>query len=81
MVHGKTTDDLHTDDMQVHTSDIRMAYEPFKNYEKCFLLHLETSFRCRDLQILEIFPFLSMLFRFKRTNESGRIFDVMNWLV
>ena len=26
----------------------------FKNYEKCFLLHLKTSFRSQDIQILEI---------------------------
>ena len=27
-----------------------------KNYEKCFLFHLKSSFRCRDIQI---FVFLS----------------------
>ena len=27
MVHGKTTYEWHTDDMQVHTSDIQLSYE------------------------------------------------------
>ena len=26
-------------------------WEPFKNYEKCFFFHLESSFRSRDIQI------------------------------
>ena len=26
-VHGKITDELHTDDMRVHTSDIQMTYK------------------------------------------------------
>ena len=26
-VHGKTTDELHTNDIRLHTSDIRMTYE------------------------------------------------------
>ena len=31
-------------------------WQPFKNYEKCFLFHLKSSFRSRDIQI---FVFLS----------------------
>ena len=31
----------------------------FKNYEKCFLLHLKSSFRSRDIQFFVIFPLLS----------------------
>ena len=27
----------------------------FKNYEKCFLFHLKSSFRSRDIQIFVIF--------------------------
>ena len=53
---------------------------PFKNYEKCFLFHLKMYFRSRDIQIFVIFSFLSTLSRFKRTNESGIIYNVMNWL-
>ena len=29
--------------------------KPFKNYEKCFLFHLKSSFRSRDIQIF-VFP-------------------------
>ena len=47
-----------------------------KNYE-CFLFHLKSSFHSRDTQIFVIFS-LSTLSRFKRTNESGIIYDVMN---
>ena len=28
---------------------------PFKNYEKCFLFHLKSSFRSRDIQMFVIF--------------------------
>ena len=47
---------------------------------KCFLFHLKISFRFRDIQIFVFFPFLSTLSRFKRTNGSGIINDVMHWL-
>ena len=53
---------------------------PFKNFEECFLFHLKSSFYSRDIHFLVIFPFLSKLFRFKRTNASGIIYDIMNWL-
>ena len=29
----------------------------FKNYEKCFLFHIKSSFRSRDIQIFVFFPF------------------------
>ena len=29
--------------------------KPFKNYEKCFLFHLKSSFHSRDIQIFVIF--------------------------
>ena len=47
---------------------------------KCFLFHLKSSFRSQDIQIFVIFLFLFTLSRFKRTNGSGIIYDVMNWL-
>ena len=52
----------------------------FKIYEKCLLLHLKSSFRSRDIQIFAFLTFLSTLSRLKRTNGSGIIYDVMNWL-
>ena len=52
----------------------------FQKFEKYFLLHLKSSFCTKDIQIFVIFPFLSTLSRFKRTNRSGIIYDVMNWL-
>ena len=51
----------------------------FKNYEKCFLFHQKSSFRSWDIKIFVFFPFLSTIFRLKRTNGSGIIY-VMNWL-
>ena len=51
-----------------------------KNYEKCFLFHLKSSFHSRDIQIFVIFSFLSTLSRFKRANGGGIIYDVINWL-
>ena len=45
-----------------------------------FLIHLKSSFHSQDIQFFVIFSFLSMLSRFKRTNGSGIIYDVMKWL-
>ena len=30
--------------------------ESFKNYEKCFLFHLKSSFRSQDIQLFVLFP-------------------------
>ena len=35
---------------------------PVKNHEKCFLFHLQSSFRSRDIHIFVVFPFLFTLF-------------------
>ena len=51
--------------------------QPFKNCKKCFLFHQKSCFHSRDTQIFVIFS-LSTLSRFKRTNRSGTIYDVMN---
>ena len=40
----------------------------------------KSSFRSRDIQFFVLFPFLSTLSRLKRTNGSGIIYDVINWL-
>ena len=54
---------------------------PLKNYEICFLFHLKSSFRSRNIQIFAIFfSILSALSTFKKTNGSRIIYDVMNWL-
>ena len=50
---------------------------PFKNYEKCFLFHLKSSFRSRDIQVFVFFPFFSTLSRFKRANGSRKF--MMSW--
>ena len=55
---------------------------PFKNYEKCFLFHLESSFRSRDIQILvysSVFFPVNHYFRswFK---ENIKVYDVINCL-
>ena len=46
---------------------------------KSFLFHMKSSFCSRDIQIFVIFS-LSILPTFKRTNGSGIIYDVINWL-
>ena len=40
-----------------------------------YFLHLKSSIRSGDNQIFVIFPFLSTLPRFKKTNWSGIIYD------
>ena len=42
--------------------------KPFKNYEKCFLFHLKSSFRSRDIQI---FVFFSLPFHTFRNGCFG----------
>ena len=51
-----------------------------KLLKNVFLFNLKSSFRSQDIKIFVIFsfPFLSTLSRFKRTYESGIIYDVMN---
>ena len=39
---------------------------PFKNYEKCFLFHLKTSFRSRDIQIFVIFSLPFQTFQIQK---------------
>ena len=36
-------------------SPSKFFHQPLKNYEKCFLFHLKSSFRFRDIQIFVIF--------------------------
>ena len=38
----------------------------FKNYEKCFLFYLKSSFRSRDIQIFVIFPLLFHTFQIQK---------------
>ena len=44
-----------------------------------FLFHQRKSSRSQDIHFFVIFPFLSKLSKFKMTNGSGIIYDVMNW--
>ena len=52
-------------------------FSPNENYGKCFLFHLKSSFRSCVIQIFVIFflPFCNEM-----TNQSGIIYDLMNWL-
>ena len=52
---------------------------PSKIIKTAFLI-AKALFVLEILKFLWFFPFLSTLFRFKRTNGSGIIYDVMNWL-
>ena len=56
----------------------------FKNYEKCFLFHLKSSFRSRDIQIFvflsfPLFPPVSHCFR-GWWNINLKVYDVINCL-
>ena len=50
---------------------------PSKTLKKCFLFYRKSSFCFQDIQIFVIIPALST---FKRTNGSGTIYVVLNWL-
>ena len=54
--------------------------ETFKNYEKCFLFHLKSSFHPRHIQIFVIFSLPFRTFEIQKGNGSGIIYDVTNWL-
>ena len=45
--------------------------EPFKNYEKCFLFHLKSSFRSQDIQVFVIFSLPFHTFQIQK--------DKWNW--
>ena len=53
---------------------------PLKNYKKCFLFHLKSSFHSWDTQIFVIFSLPFQAFRFKTANRSVIIYDVTNWI-
>ena len=51
-----------------------------KTMKNIFYFIYKTLFVLKIFNFLKFFPFLSALSRFKRTNESRIIYDVMNWL-
>ena len=59
-------------------------WQSFKNYEKCFLFHLKSSFHSRDIQIF-VFPssplFLPVSHCFRgRSNINFTVCDIINCL-
>ena len=59
-------------------------WQPFKNYEKCFLFHLKSSFRSQDIQIF-VFPssplFLPVSHCFRAWSKINlKVYDVINCL-
>ena len=52
---------------------------PSKTMESVFYFIKKALFLLKIFKYLEFFPFLSTFFRYKRTNGSGIIYDVMNW--
>ena len=59
-------------------------WQPFKNYERCFLFHLKSSFRSRDIQIF-LFPssplFLPVSHCFRAWSKINlKVYDVLNCL-
>ena len=62
-----------------HVSAIFLSFHwMIKNYEQRFLFNRKSSFRSWDVQVFVFFS-LSTFTRFKRTNESGTIYYVLNW--
>ena len=53
---------------------------PSKTMKSVFYFIKKALFVLEIFKILEFFPFLSALSRYKRTSGSGIICDVMNWL-
>ena len=53
---------------------------PSKTMKTVFYLILKALFIHEIFKFLYFFPFLSTLSRFKRSNGSGIIYDVINWL-
>ena len=54
-------------------------YQIFENYEKCFLFHLKSSFRSRDIQIFVFsgFPLLFPLPAIALEIDPGKILKFM----
>ena len=57
-----------------------IKWQTFKNYEKCFLFHLKSSFCSRDIQIFvtSYLPFHT--FQIQKDKWKWNNYDVMNWL-
>ena len=55
---------------------ISTEWYPFKNYEKCYLFHLKSSFRSRNIQI---FVFLSFPL-FLSVGHCFGVHDIINYL-
>ena len=55
-------------------------WEPFKNYEKCFLFHLKSSFCSGDIQIFVIFSLLLHSFQIQNDKWEWNNHYVINWL-
>ena len=53
---------------------------PSKTMKNVFILSKKVFLFSRYSSFCSFFPFLSTLSRFKKTNGSGIIYDVMNWL-
>ena len=53
---------------------------PSKTMKNVFYFILKALFVLEIFKFLELFPFLSTLFRFKRANGNGIVYDVINWL-
>ena len=54
-------------------------FSKFKNYEKCLVFHLKSSFRSQSLQIFVISLRFHIL-QIKKINENGIAYDIIKWL-
>ena len=51
-----------------------------KNYGKCFLFHLMSSFRSRNIQVFVIFFLSFHIFQIQRDRWNWNNYDVVKWL-
>ena len=62
---------------------ISTEWYPFKNYEKCYLFHLKSSFRSRNIQIF-VFPFSPLFLPvsqcFRGWSKINLVYDGINCL-
>ena len=53
---------------------------PSKTINNAFYFIKKSTFFPKIFIFLQFFPFFSTLSKFRKTNRSGTIYDVMNWL-
>ena len=70
------------DDKMIHLKLVSATFydRPSKTMKNVFYFIKKADFVLEIFKFLYFFPFFSTLSRFKRANENGIIYDVINWL-